>query len=81
MIHARGIRKFFAASEATLESCSLQHLTAAMGSTMPSDPNKRRLDPTVAFPDSFISSCVPRPLFFASITGEAASRSVADYAS
>ena len=72
VINARGIRIFFAASETTLESCALQRLTAAMGSTMLSDPNKRRLDPTVAFPDSFITSCVPRVLFFASITGEAA---------
>jgi hypothetical protein len=74
MINARGIRNFFSASEATLESCSLQRLTAALGRTMLTDPNKRRLDPTVAFPDSFISSCLPRALFFASITGEAASR-------
>jgi hypothetical protein len=73
VINARGIRIFFAASETTLESCSLQRLTAAMGSPMLSDPNKRRLDPTVAFPDSFISSCVPRALFFASISGKAAS--------
>ncbi len=73
MINVRGIRVFFAASEATLASCSLERLTAAMGSTMLTDPNKRRLDPTVAFPDSFISACVPRVLFFASISGKAAS--------
>ncbi|HYJ85698.1 MAG TPA: hypothetical protein VEW46_06575 [Pyrinomonadaceae bacterium] len=73
VINARGIRTFFAASEATLESCSLQRLTAAMGSTMLTDSKKRRLDPTVAFPDSFISSCMPRVLFFASISGKAAS--------
>ena len=76
MINARGIRSFFAASEATLASCSLQHLTAAMGSTMLTDPNKRRLDPTVAFPDSFVSSCRPRVLFFASISGKASSEIV-----
>jgi hypothetical protein len=70
MIIARGIRRFFAASEATLASCSLSHLGEALRGTMLSDPNKRRLEPTVAFPGRFINSCVPRVLFFVSISGE-----------
>lgn len=69
LVHARGIRRFFAASETTLASCSLQHLSQALGAPMLSDPHKRRLEPLVAFPDQFISSCVPKTLFFASITG------------
>ncbi len=68
-IVARGIRRFFAASEATLASCSLLHLSEALGGTMLSDPNKRRLEPAVAFPGRFIDSCVPQALFFTSISG------------
>jgi hypothetical protein len=70
LVHARGIRRFFSASEATLASCSIEHLGHAVGGQMLSDPLKRRLEPLVAFPDRFISSCVPRTLIIASITGQ-----------
>jgi hypothetical protein len=76
LINARGIRRFFAASETTLASCSLLHLSEALGRTMLSDPNKRRLEPEVAFPGRFINSCVPRVLFFASISREQRSQVV-----
>jgi hypothetical protein len=69
LVHARGIRRFFSASEITLASCSLQNFSEALGAPMISDPLKRRLEPLVAFPNQFISSCVPKTLFFASITG------------
>ena len=69
LVNARGIRRFFAASETTLASCSLQNFTEALGAPMLSDPHKRRLEPSVAFPNQFISSCIPQTLFFASITG------------
>jgi hypothetical protein len=69
-VHARGIRRFFSASETTLASCSLQNFSQAVGTPMLSDPHKRRVEPLVAFPDQFVSSCVPKKLFFASITGK-----------
>ena len=69
VVHARGIRRFFSASEATLASCTLQNSNEAVGDPMLSDPHKRRLEPLVAFPNQFVSSCVPQTLFFASITG------------
>lgn len=69
-VHARGIRRFFSASDATLASCSLQNVSQAIGTPMLSDPHKRRVEPLVAFPDQFVSSCVPKKLFFASITGQ-----------
>lgn len=69
LVHARGIRRFFAASEATLASCSLPNLSQALKPPMLSDPLKRRLEPMVAFPDQFISSWLPKTLVFASITG------------
>ena len=68
LVSARGIRSYFAASETTLASCSLQDFSQALGGPMYSDPNKRRLEPSIAFPNQFISSCVPRALFLASIT-------------
>ena len=69
-VHARGIRRFFSASEATLASCSLRNFSQAVGTPMLSDPHKRRVEPLVAFPDQFVSSCVPKKLFFTSITGQ-----------
>jgi hypothetical protein len=69
VVQARGIRRFFSASETTLASCSLRNFNEAVGDPMLSDPHKRRLEPLVAFPNQFVSSCVPRTLFFASITG------------
>lgn len=68
-IVARGIRKFFAASAATLASCSLLDAAEALRGRMHSDPSKRRLEPSVAFPGRFVDSCVPRALFFSSING------------
>jgi hypothetical protein len=68
-VHARGIRRFFSASDATLASCSVQNFSQAVGAPMLSDPHKRRVEPLVAFPDQFVSSCIPKKLFFASITG------------
>lgn len=73
VVHARGIRRFFSASEATLASCSLKFLNQAVGAPMLSDPHKRRLEPLVAFPDQFMTSCVPDALFFVSITGKTSS--------
>ncbi len=67
-IHAKGIRRFFAASQTTLASCSPQDFSSAIGAPMLSDPLKRRLEPLIAFPNQFISSCVPSALFFSSIT-------------
>jgi hypothetical protein len=68
-VYARGIRRFFSASEATLASCPIQNFSQAVGAPMLSDPRKRRLEPLVAFPHQFRSSCVPETIFFASITG------------
>ncbi|MEP6912883.1 MAG: hypothetical protein ABI923_09025, partial [bacterium] len=69
VVEARGIRRFFSASEATMAGCSLQNFSEAVGDPMLSDPHKRRLEPMVAFPNQFVSSYVPQTLFFASITG------------
>jgi hypothetical protein len=66
---ARGIRRFFAASETTLKASSLADLSNALGPRMLTDPSKRRLEPEAAFPERFIASCKPEVLCFISITG------------
>ncbi len=71
VIKARGIRKFFAASQVTLASSSLLNRPEVLGGTMLSDPNKRRLEPAVAFPGQFVTSCKPSALFFSSISQQA----------
>jgi hypothetical protein len=71
---ARGIRRFFAASETTLKASALTDMTDALGPPMASDPSKRRLEPETAFPERFIESCKPGVLCFIGITGEAKSR-------
>jgi len=71
---ARGIRKFFAASETTLRASSLAGLSEALGPPMASDPSKRRLEPMAAFPERFIESCKPGVICFTAVTGQAQSR-------
>jgi hypothetical protein len=69
VIQARGIRRYFAASETTLASCSTKNFDHALRGAILSDPSKRRLEPMLAFPGQFLSSCAPKALFFTSITG------------
>ena len=69
-VTARGIRKFFAVSEKTLAACRVDGLNGALGRSMQSDPSKRRLEPSIAFPGKWVQSCVPEVLLFTSITHE-----------
>jgi hypothetical protein len=71
---ARGIRRFFAVSDKTLAACQMNGVNGALGQPMQSDPSKRRLEPTVAFPSKWIQCCVPKVLLFSSITNESTSR-------
>ena len=72
-VTARGIRKFFAVSEKTLTACRLGGVNGALGGPMQSDPSKRRLEPSIAFPGKWVQSCVPEALLFTSITHESGS--------
>ena len=67
-VRARGIRKFFAASERTLAACRLPEIESALGPPITSDPSKRRLEPAIAFPGRAKESCIPGMLLFTSIT-------------
>jgi hypothetical protein len=70
----RGLRRAFQTSAAALSGCELTRLEEALGVTIPNDPDKRKLDPTILFPDKFVDSAPPSLLCFPVITGEQESR-------
>lgn len=73
-IEARALRRLFAVSAKTLAGCQLPRLEEALGTPVNSDPTKRRLKPSIVFPESFAESCTPRVICFPVITGEKESR-------
>jgi hypothetical protein len=73
-VEAWALRRIFSVSSASLANCDLSRLDAALGAPANSDPNKRKLEPSITFPDGFVESCRPRVLLFPTLTGEAASR-------
>ncbi|HZG54595.1 MAG TPA: hypothetical protein VEZ40_21005 [Pyrinomonadaceae bacterium] len=74
MIEAWGLRRIFSVSPASLANSGLSGADAALGAPVNSDPGKRKLEPRIMFPGSFVESCRPHVLLFSSLTGEAASR-------
>lgn len=75
-IKAWALRRIFSVSAESLANCRLRRLELALGSPVNSDPGKRKLEPSITFPDGFIESCIPRVLLFPNLTGEAESRIV-----
>jgi hypothetical protein len=71
---AYALRRIFSVSASSLANCHLSGLEAALGAPANSDPSKRKLEPAITFPGSFVESCRPRVLLFPTLTGEAASR-------
>lgn len=70
---ARGLRRVFALTEATVATCDLPRIDEATRPTSEFDPCKRRLDPQVMFPAGFTESCLPKALFFPMVTAQATS--------
>lgn len=73
-IRARGLRRFFAATENTIAA---SHLALGKGvrlTAAPSKPHKQRFEPEHLFPLGFIEDCLPRALFFMSIIPQWESR-------
>jgi hypothetical protein len=68
---AFAFRRVFAATETTLDACPAPGLEDATREPNAFEPAKRRLDPEVLFPGSFVPSCTPGVLVFPVITGEA----------
>ncbi|HVF48445.1 MAG TPA: hypothetical protein VNA19_00080 [Pyrinomonadaceae bacterium] len=73
-VEARALRRLFAVSAATLDGCQLPRLDEALGTPVNSDPSKRRLEPSIVFPESFAEQCTPRVICFPVVTGERESR-------
>jgi hypothetical protein len=68
-VHARALRRQFSVSDESLASCPLPRLEDALGSPVNSDPSKRRLEPSIVFPEGFAASCRPGFIFFPAIDG------------
>jgi hypothetical protein len=73
-IEAWAFRRIFSVSSSSLANSGLSNLDAALGAPVNSDPSKRKLEPRIMFPESFVESCRPRVLLFPILTGEAESR-------
>ncbi|MDT7542641.1 MAG: hypothetical protein QOE33_2545 [Acidobacteriota bacterium] len=73
-IAARALRRTFSVSAGSIAGCELPRLEEALGSPVNSDPEKRRLDPTVVFPGGFVESCQPKVVIFPRIAHEERTR-------
>ncbi|HYG11898.1 MAG TPA: hypothetical protein VD835_18265 [Pyrinomonadaceae bacterium] len=74
MAEAWALRRIFSVSSSSLANSGLTALGDALGAPVNSDPSKRKLEPRISFPGSFVESCRPRVLLFPTLTGEASSR-------
>lgn len=72
-VQAHGLRRIFTLTQTTLDACKLSEVEESHGGFWLADPDKRRLAPETLFPRRFVGSCVPRTIFFPTITGEATS--------
>lgn len=73
-VRAQGLRRQFSVSASSLAGCDLPHLEDALGTPVASDPDKRRLEPAVVFPQGRADSCRPEFIYFPVITGETQTR-------
>lgn len=71
LAEAFAFRRVFAATEKTLDACTVPHLEEATREPNAFEPDKRRIDPAVLFPGQFAASCTPRVLVFPVITDRA----------
>lgn len=73
LVEARGLRRAFAVTVPTA-AAGLRGLEGLLGEPAAYDPLKRRFEPEAAFPRRFAASCLPRAVFFPSVTLEPSSR-------
>lgn len=73
-IEAQGLRRVFSVSAPSLPRSDSPRLEEALGAPTHVDPQKRRFDPSVAFPGGLAESCVPKVCYFPTITGKRESR-------
>ena len=68
-VEALALRKVFAVSPQSIAIAGLDRLNSSLGTSVRSDRNKRRLEPSEVFPELFTSVCRPGVLCFVSIAG------------
>jgi hypothetical protein len=73
-VEARALRRTFSVSAGSIAGCDLPRLEEALGSPVNSDPEKRRLDPSIIFPGGFAESCEPAVVIFPRIVQEETTR-------
>lgn len=73
-VEARGLRRLFSVSERSLAGMSLPRIEEALGTSVASDPTKRRLDPALVFAAGRAEPCMPKVICFPSIVTEKESR-------
>jgi hypothetical protein len=72
-VEAIALRRVFSVDPSSLSSGTLPSLNGALGDPVRSDPRKRRLEPSIAFPAGFVASCIPRVICFVQVAQTAAS--------
>lgn len=72
-VEARALRRQFAVTEPTVAAGVLGGFEELLSAPAPFDPLKRRFEPGEVFPDRFAESCVPRAVFFPTLTHETSS--------
>jgi hypothetical protein len=75
-VEAIGLRRIFSVMPSGLNSCALAHLYSALGEPVKSDPTKRRLEPSKAFPEGFVPSCFPQVICFVQVANTEVSQFV-----
>jgi hypothetical protein len=75
-VEASGLRRIFSIMPSSLDSCSLSVPEHALGGAVNSDPRKRRLEPSIAFPNRFVRSCIPQVICFVQVGNTEASQIV-----
>lgn len=80
LLHTRGaqvealaLRRQFAVTEPTVAAGVLEGFEDRLSEPAPFDPLKRRFEPQEIFPDRFADACVPRAVFFPTVTHEPSS--------
>jgi hypothetical protein len=72
-VEARALRRVFAVTQPTVAASLLAGYEDLLTEPVPFDPLKRRFEPEKIFPGGFTDICIPRTIFFPSITGDEAS--------
>lgn len=73
-VETRALRRQFAVAEPTIAAGVLGGFEDRLSEPAPFDPLKRRFEPQEIFPERFAEVCVPRAVFFPTVTREPSSR-------